>query len=568
MVFALLVLATLAVVPFVAERSVDLALDRTRTLLEPAGRLAGELAASQAAEMLAVQTFLLSGDTGDRVTWRGARDRSRTVLDSLTQVVNPLGPDTRLRAFDVADATLQWQLLAEPVVEERLSRTEAMQSLDQRRAAFFRLQEATLALQDAIDAERTRTSLQVSRTLERQSGLTAVLAGLAVLAALGLVGVAVRLRRLAREGESRRLQTERARAEADAVLQATADGVFGVDRRGRCTFANGVGARMLGMDAGSLWGQPLEPLIPVPGSRHPLARALGEGESGHVQEVALSRAVDGPLVAALTVDPVEGQSGSLAAVLTLTDITRLTEAADALEKAVALREQVLAVVSHDLRNPVATVQSASQLLSELELSADQRSEQLSIIHRASRRADRMIRDLLDSVAVERGGLSITPVEMDAGELPAEVTDSMAAVARRRRVGVRAEPARGDLMIQGDRDRLLQALENLVGNATRYTPPEGTVIVRAVDRGDAVHLEVDDEGPGVLPETAAGLFDPFVRHDGDDPRSAGLGLAIVRGVAEGHGGRAEVDRTPEGGARFRIVLPRTAVPADPEPLTDG
>jgi len=566
--FAALVLTALAATPFLAERRVAGLLETTTEVLDPARHLAAELTAAHASEMVAIQSFLLSGEGVDRQAWRLARQRSQFVMDSLTGYTEALGPEVRLLAFDVADAALQWRILVDPVLEDRMVRTEFLEGVPNTRRAFQRVQQATLVLERGVASEAAAAAAGLRRASERQASFTALLAALGLLAAGGLVGVAIGLRRLAGDVEVRRRQADRARGEADAVLQATTDGVYGVDVSGRCTFVNSAGLRLLAIAGPTLRGRDLRSAFTVDQDRHPVDQVLEPGGRVDIPDALVTRRDGTTVHAAVTGRTVEGQGGSLAAVLTLSDISDMRDAADALRRAVAIREQVLAVVSHDLRNPVATVQAASELITEFDLPPERRAEQIQIIRRAGRRADRMIRDLLDSVAVERGGLSVNAVPMDAAGLPGAVAESMATVADRRQVRIETEVRQAPLLVEGDHDRLLQALENLVGNGTRYTPAHGRVMVRAYRSDTEIVLEVEDEGPGMDPARAESLFDPFVQFDTTDPRSAGLGLAIVRGVAEGHGGRVEVAEAPGGAAMFRIILPgavaeETAADVNPE-----
>ena len=120
--FAALVLTALAVTPFVAERRVAGMLETTTAVLDPARHLAAELNAAHTWEMVAVQSFLLTGEGEDRQDWRLARQRSQMVMDSLTGYTENLGQEVRFLAFAVADAALQWRILVDPVLEERMGR--------------------------------------------------------------------------------------------------------------------------------------------------------------------------------------------------------------------------------------------------------------------------------------------------------------------------------------------------------------------------------------------------------------------------------------------------------------
>jgi signal transduction histidine kinase len=130
-------------------------------------------------------------------------------------------------------------------------------------------------------------------------------------------------------------------------------------------------------------------------------------------------------------------------------------------------------------------------------------------------------------------------------------------------------------IVGDPNRLEQALQNLVANAIRHTPPDGTVTVRATSRGDRVALSVEDTGPGVSPEHLPRIFDRFYKVDEsrsstDTPSGSGLGLSIVRAIVTRHGGTVSASNVEGGGARFEILLPAPSgsVSAHGVGLTEG
>lgn len=226
----------------------------------------------------------------------------------------------------------------------------------------------------------------------------------------------------------------------------------------------------------------------------------------------------------------------------------------AARSATRARDDMLGVVSHDLRNPIHSVFMSSSFL--LELLPEERAmerTQAAVIKRAAERANRLIQDLLDITQIESGRLTLLCEPHDAASITGEALELAAMAAHD--AGIRLE--RGPMEhapLWVDRDRVLQALGNLVGNALKFTPPGGTVTLRAEAGADQVRLSVSDTGPGIPAAQVPHLFDRYWQGNTRDRRGVGLGLSIVRGIADAHGGRVEV-RTREGeGTTFTLLLP--------------
>lgn len=243
------------------------------------------------------------------------------------------------------------------------------------------------------------------------------------------------------------------------------------------------------------------------------------------------------------------------AVLTFTDMTEVRAAESALRQALQARDEVLAVVSHDLRNPVSAIFSAAGLLLEMDVSAGKTEQHLETIQRAAERMNRLIQDLLDVSRLEAGALSIVPSVIDVSDLFQEAVDAARHDADRRGVALVTVPDPALPGIRADRDRLLRVLSNLVGNAVRYSREGGkvTLAARVREEGEVV-LGVEDEGIGIAPEDQERLFDRFWQVSRSDTEGAGLGLAIVKGIVEAHGGRVWVDSEAGKGSSFYFTMP--------------
>lgn len=224
------------------------------------------------------------------------------------------------------------------------------------------------------------------------------------------------------------------------------------------------------------------------------------------------------------------------------------------ERAVRMRDDVLAIVAHDLRNPVSRIRMAASMLRDATLPDDQRIRLAEVAERSAAHVERLIGDLLDVAAIESGSLTIEPAEMSVPALLEDVRDQFAEQAALRQLSVtcEAEP----FTMQADRVRVQQVLGNLVGNAVRLTPAGGCVTLRACARDDVVTYSVQDTGPGIPEEELPYLFQRYWQARRSNRGSAGLGLAIAKGIVEAHGGSIQVESTVGEGSTFRFSLPRT------------
>jgi PAS domain S-box-containing protein len=224
------------------------------------------------------------------------------------------------------------------------------------------------------------------------------------------------------------------------------------------------------------------------------------------------------------------------------------------ELASKLRDEVLAVVAHDLRNPVHTILMSAGAALELPLSPEDHALQLTLIQRAARRMDALIRDLLDVTRIETGRLAIAPAPTNVGAMIADVLETAAPLAADRGVRLEADVPAELPDVQADRDRIVQALGNLVGNALKFTSSAGRIVVRSRPAGAFVEAAVEDTGCGIAAEHQPHVFDRYWQADRGAHRGVGLGLAIVRGIVEAHGGHVVVESRLGEGTTFRFTLP--------------
>ncbi len=223
------------------------------------------------------------------------------------------------------------------------------------------------------------------------------------------------------------------------------------------------------------------------------------------------------------------------------------------------RRQLIAAVSHDLRTPVTTLQLIAEGLEDGIYEPAQVREQLRLMstHVA---LGALIGDLLELSWLESGAISWSMKEhVRLDELVRETVEAMRVHADASRIDVRAELGERLTAASGNPEQLQRVLFNLLENAIRHTPPDGSVVVRAERvEGSAIEVEVSDSGNGIDPQTRKRIFEPFVqgpsRVSGENG-SAGLGLAIARAIVEAHGGRIWLAGPAIGaGTQVRFSLP--------------
>jgi PAS domain S-box-containing protein len=228
------------------------------------------------------------------------------------------------------------------------------------------------------------------------------------------------------------------------------------------------------------------------------------------------------------------------------------------QTAIRLREEILAVVSHDLRNPLTIIRTgAAQLLAETR-GAEPRVKTPRIVERIGRAADRMIhmiRDLLDFSSIEAGQLRIEVATHTANELVTENVEMQQPIAAEKGVRLEKELEPSHLKVRCDRERIMQVLSNLVGNAIKFTGEGGSVVVRTRGDGDRVVFCVSDTGPGIAEKDRAHIFDRYWQATRRARESFGLGLAITKALIESHGGTIWIESTEGQGTTFFFTLPR-------------
>ena len=350
-------------------------------------------------------------------------------------------------------------------------------------------------------------------------------------------------------------ERSQARDWLNTLIQSVVEGVVTFDTRGRVTFMS-QGAEMLsGWSSAEGVGEPINHLFPLadsPDNQTFLDHIPPAGEKREIE--VQTRSGKSMVVAATGARMVPPNSDTVQVALVLRDVTE--------EQALRhLRSFFLANISHEFRTPLSTLNASIELLIDQvdDLSPAEIRELLNPTHLSLLSLQSLIDNLLESSSIEAGSFRLRRRPVRLEDVMADALTIVRPLVERRRQAIAVtEPARLPTL-PADRARLTQALVNLLSNAAKYSPigcPIDLVISQA---DDTLRLAVADRGPGVSPEDRVNLFRRFMRLDaqgGDEQYGIGLGLYLVKKIAEAHGGQVGVEERPGGGAVFWLELPLT------------
>ena len=243
------------------------------------------------------------------------------------------------------------------------------------------------------------------------------------------------------------------------------------------------------------------------------------------------------------------------------DLGRLTALAldnarlhDTVRASLRARDEMVGVVSHDLRNPVAAVKMLSQSLLGNGANKERAQESIALIAQAAEQMDALIRDLLDVNRLDAGQLAIDPAPVDPSALLMESLQTLRPLVEQREMKLDLQIETGLPRVMADRERIQQTLSNLIGNAIKFSPDGSKIVVVARRDPDGVAISVLDSGRGIAPDQLPRVFDRYWQSSRTDRQGAGLGLAIARGIIESHGGRIWIESSPGEGTKASFTLP--------------
>jgi PAS domain S-box-containing protein len=376
----------------------------------------------------------------------------------------------------------------------------------------------------------------------------------------GLAALAVRHHRLAvalvagRDlGSMRPGDLLRTAGQLRRIVDAAKDGIVTTDAGGLVTSANPAAEALFGRQAEELFGRPVT--VVLPGVQ--LSGAANRAGAGDDLDGARSDGSRFP--AELSISPVASDTGR-GFVVIVRDVTERR----AVEQ---MKDEFVATVSHELRTPLTALRGHVELVLDGDAGpvTDLQRRFLQIATQSADRLGALINDLLDVAKIEAGRVQLQKELVDLGAVLREVSTTFQIEATRHGLAFKEDLPQLPAVV-GDRDRLIQVFGNLVSNAIKYTRA-GEVGVAARPTYGAVEVVVHDTGVGMTPEVQRQLFTKFFRsrdRAGPDPGGTGLGLVIVKGIVEGHGGTLAVASEPGVGTRVRVTLPAVSALGAPSP----
>jgi two-component system phosphate regulon sensor histidine kinase PhoR len=347
---------------------------------------------------------------------------------------------------------------------------------------------------------------------------------------------------LAEDGERSRDALHHERTLLASVADGLTQGVIAIDGERRIEMLNDAARRMLGVQS-SLVGEPLLEFVRVPELRE-----LVDHTNDATAEVQLPTGPRALIRAART----WGRAGR---VLLLEDVTTV-------RKLETVRRDFVANVSHELRTPVAVIRAnAETLLAGAKNDPAMATKLIDGLHRNAERLARILADLLDLSRLDAGQYRLELAPTSVRTVTEQSLTAVETQAQQRKIEVVVDvPER--LSVRADAKALDQILVNLIDNGVKYTQPEGHVWVEAKELGNAVRIEVRDDGPGISDKHRERVFERFYRADPSRSREAGgtgLGLSIVKHLVESMGGEVGVEPNTPRGSIFWLQLPRATTP---------
>jgi PAS domain S-box-containing protein len=371
-------------------------------------------------------------------------------------------------------------------------------------------------------------------------------------------------------------QAEAERHRLDALLQAVPVGIVVSDGNGAIVLSNATHKHLWGeqhpdarnIDEFSEWKGWWADHSDRHGQRlasHEWTTARILAGEAYPRDIVTIESFDVPAVrrtVLITGAPIRTARGKIVgAVVAQMDIGDRIKAEDALRQADRRKDEFLAMLAHELRNPLAPIGAAAELLQMMKLDEQQVRQTSQIIGRQVNHMTSLVDDLLDVSRVTRGLVKMDHAPLDVSQIVADAIEQATPLIRERRHHLAMHLTPDAAMVQGDKKRLIQVLANILNNAAKYTPEGGHIQMRTAVRDAHVLIEVSDDGIGMAPDLVSRAFDLFAQAERTSDRSSGglgLGLALVRSLVELHHGTVTCESEGIGkGSRFTICLPRLA-----------
>jgi len=336
------------------------------------------------------------------------------------------------------------------------------------------------------------------------------------------------------------------RSKLESLLASSGDAVVAVDRDGLITFTNAAAEALFRISRAEAAGKPFLHVVRDHELNELASRCAALGERG-LRVIAYGPEQRWLQASAV---PIEG-GGDWAGLVILHDLSEV-------RRLDTVRRDFITNVSHELRTPLAGIKASAETLKEGALrDPEAAAEFVRHIENETDRLAQMVEELLELSRIESGAAPLRMGVVPVAPLVERCIQRFAPQAERAGLSLSAEVAEGEeLAVQGDEERLAQALANLLHNAIKFTPAGGQVVVSAVAQDSEVAIAVRDTGIGISSEDRARIFERFYKAaDARGRPGSGLGLAIVKHIVQAHGGRAMVESLPGQGSTFTVLLPR-------------
>lgn len=338
------------------------------------------------------------------------------------------------------------------------------------------------------------------------------------------------------------LHPQLGRKRFEAIVADADEGVVIVDADAVIGYANAAAEFLLGHGRKALVGERFE-LPSVPSDEPVHVNVISHDGTIRLVELRIEPLADGP-------------DGSL--LLRLKDVTAYHLSVSEARNETRQRDEFLAMLSHELRNPLAAIQSSAVLLSKDNLGSQSRREASAVLSRQFGHLTRILDDLLDVTRVLRGKLSIVSERVALGRVLTDAVEVVSSLVTQRGHRFQADLPEQELWVWGNATRLEQIVVNLLVNAIKFTPHGGDIRLSAVPAAAEVEISVRDNGPGIPEALLPRIFDPFVQGAQTLARSdggLGIGLMLVRTFVHLHGGSIDVSANDDGrGVTFTVRLP--------------
>ncbi len=347
-----------------------------------------------------------------------------------------------------------------------------------------------------------------------------------------------------------------------AIVESTNDAIIGQDLKGVITSWNRGAEQLYGYSVGEIIGKQIELLVPED-RLHEVVEyrdRILRGDTVLSVDTVRVRSDQSPIDVSLTVSPVFNSDGHVIGISKIArDIRDRVQLEREIRNQVQQREHFLAMLSHELRNPLNAVSSATAILSRSDANEQIKSASATTIDRQVGIINHLLGDLLDVARIAENRINLKFEMLDMRDLVQAVEEIVQTELDRHRCSVQFDVPEYPLLVNGDRTRLIQVQVNLIHNAAKYSETTDPIRVQLQLAGDRIHVSVSDNGRGIPPEKLESIFEPFAQLDRSRTKSdggLGVGLTLAKSLVELHHGKITAESEGEGrGSSFYFWLPR-------------